>query len=273
MAEQATFTIKPTPADAEVIINGELTSSLVVNVGTSCVWQVSATGYVTQSGEIEVSQDIEIPVTLTLYIPEVAPFDYSAYLANLLIIQYHNKPKAVATIKALGQMFPTNLILSVINGFSLESAVGKQLDILGKYIGVDRWYNNNGQYAQLTDEQYRFLLKFKAIANNSDMSYLTINTSLYNFFGTRVRISTNGNMQMTYFVPKDATEIIVAAIQKEVLPRPMGVEVNYVIEYSYNFFGFCTYSNQYAIYKTGFRTYDNPDKVGEFYTYDKNIEV
>lgn len=273
MAQQATFTIKPIPEDAEVIINGEITSSLVVNVGTPCIWQVSKTGYITKSGEIEVNQDIELPVTLSIYIPEIAPFDYGAYLANLLIIQYHNKPKAIATIKTLSSMFPTNIILSVINGFNLETAVGKQLDILGKYIGVDRWYNNEGKYAQLTDEEYRFLLKFKAISNNSDMSYLSINNSLYNFFGTRVRISTNGNMQMTYFVPKDATQIIIAAIQKGVLPRPMGVEVNYVIEYSYNFFGFCTYSNQYAVYKTGFRTYENPDKVGEFYTYDKNVEV
>jgi hypothetical protein len=37
------------------------------------------------------------------------------------------------------------------------------------------------------------------------------------------------------------------------------------------FFGFCTYQNQQAIYKTGFRDYNDPDKVGEMLTYSKRI--
>ena len=64
------------------------------------------------------------------------------YYSNLLILQYHNKPKAKATIEASVGLLPDDLILEVINGFDIETAVGKQLDILGIYVGVDRFYDN-----------------------------------------------------------------------------------------------------------------------------------
>lgn len=65
------------------------------------------------------------------------------YFVNLLILQYKNKPKAKATIEALtrnafsdttGNIFP----IEVQNAYNLDTATGKQLDILGKYIGYDR---------------------------------------------------------------------------------------------------------------------------------------
>jgi hypothetical protein len=61
------------------------------------------------------------------------------YYTNLLIIQYHNKPKARATIEAMiteGMIY--DLAILVRDGFNLETAVGAQLDIIGKYVGVNR---------------------------------------------------------------------------------------------------------------------------------------
>ena len=193
------------------------------------------------------------------------------YYSNLLILQYHNKPKAKATIEASVNLLPDDLILEVINGFDIETAVGKQLDILGIYVGVDRFYDDEGSLEELDDEDYRILVKLKAIANTSDLSHKSLNEALYQFFGNDVRMDSEGNMEMSYFVPKGKTAVIRAAIQKEVLPRPMGVRVAYIDEYDKIFFGFCTYENQLINYKTGFRTYDDPDKVGEVLTYDKVI--
>ena len=196
----------------------------------------------------------------------------NSYYSNLLIMQYHNKPKAKATIEATVGLLPDDLIMEVINGFDIETAVGKQLDILGEYVGVDRYYLVDNQAELLDDEDYRILIKLKAISNTSDLSHKSLEEALYNFFGNTVRMDSDGNMEMTYFVPKNKTPIIQAAIQKEVLPRPMGVRCSYIIEYDKRFFGFCTYQNQTAVYKTGFRTYNNPNKVGEVLTYSKRIE-
>lgn len=195
-----------------------------------------------------------------------------SYYSNLLIMQYHGKPKAKATIEKSVALLPDDIILDVINGFDIQTAVGKQLDILGEYVGVDRYYLVDNQAELLSDEDYRILIKLKAISNTSDLSHKSLEEALYDFFGYTVRMDSDGNMEMTYFVPKDKTPIIQAAIQKEVLPRPMGVRCSYIIEYDKKFFGFCTYSNQYAVYKTGFRTYNNPTKVGEVLTYSKRVE-
>ena len=194
------------------------------------------------------------------------------YYSNLLILQYHNKPKAKATIEAVVNLLPDELIQEVINGFDIETAEGKQLDILGEYIGVDRFYTDEGEIKTLDDEDYRIILKLKAICNTSNLSHKSLDESLYNFFQNTVRMDSEGNMEMTYFVPKNKTPIIPAAIQKEVLPKPMGVRCSYIIEYDKKFFGFCTYNNQYAVYKTGFRRYNNPNKEGETLTYNKRIE-
>lgn len=61
------------------------------------------------------------------------------YYLNLLIIQYRSKEKASATIEALLESeIIFELISSVSGGYNIESAVGDQLDIIGKYVGVSR---------------------------------------------------------------------------------------------------------------------------------------
>lgn len=203
--------------------------------------------------------------------------DIVDYYANLLIIQYHDKPKAQATIKLMvDELLASGIALDVLNGYNLDTAVGAQLDILGKYIGTDRFFqgndltdmfslvtyaesthnpntdpifdgrwgfvtyanydsvNENGvlnyfsvlvQDFQLNDDDYRTLLKFKIIKNYSSASHKEIDDELFKFFGTQVVATQTDTMQMTYTVPYQLTQIMLAAIAKEVLPRPMGVEL------------------------------------------------
>lgn len=64
------------------------------------------------------------------------------YYANTLIVQYNNKPKAKATIEELTKLLYANMILLQIrDAFDWETAVGKQLDIIGQWVGVSRSYN------------------------------------------------------------------------------------------------------------------------------------
>ena len=67
------------------------------------------------------------------------------YYANLLIIQYHNKPKAIAMIKSLIKaLFADMIIFKIRDGFNLVNqpyAIGKQLDCIGEWVGIDRIYS------------------------------------------------------------------------------------------------------------------------------------
>lgn len=64
------------------------------------------------------------------------------YYANTLIVQYHNKPKAIATIKALVKLLFSDMILFQIrDSFDWRTAVGSQLDIIGDWVGCDRFYD------------------------------------------------------------------------------------------------------------------------------------
>ena len=52
---QYTFTIVPTPADATVMINGVQQSSVTVSDGTTLTWEVSKTGFTTQTGSYTIN--------------------------------------------------------------------------------------------------------------------------------------------------------------------------------------------------------------------------
>lgn len=65
--------------------------------------------------------------------------DLIAYYTNLLIIQYSGQPNAQATIAAVARSLMINdLIRAVENAYDVNTALGPQLDVLGKYVGVSR---------------------------------------------------------------------------------------------------------------------------------------
>lgn len=61
------------------------------------------------------------------------------YYANTLILQYRNKTNAYASVYAMSKLVGIlELCNSVLLGYDKDTAVGAQLDILGKYLGVAR---------------------------------------------------------------------------------------------------------------------------------------
>jgi len=232
------------------------------------------------------------------------------YWENTLIIQYHNKPKAQATIRLLvEQMMASGILFDIRDGYDLESAVGVQLDVIGKYVGVNRFYEGQdltGYFAltdyiettpdagkrgfaeysefdtkegetliydnslsidlRLNDDDFRTLIKLKIIQNNSDHSHKSIDDAMFSAFGSEVVPDSTGNMVMYYFVPTTKTEIIKVAIQKQILPRPMAVRLNYLIEILDGYFGFTDYSGAGA--EIGFSNYSDFDtKTGQSLAY------
>lgn len=71
-----------------------------------------------------------------------------SYYTALLISQYFNKPKAIGTIAALvGGTGESGIIANAIynqvrDGFDLDTAIGKQLDFLGKLRGTQRYFHS-----------------------------------------------------------------------------------------------------------------------------------
>lgn len=65
------------------------------------------------------------------------------YYSNLLVIQYNSKEKAKATIELLvNTILADGLVFDTRDAFNLDDAVGVQLDIIGKWVGVDRFYSD-----------------------------------------------------------------------------------------------------------------------------------
>lgn len=65
------------------------------------------------------------------------------YYVNLLIIQYHDQPNAQAEIRLLiDVLYADGILLDIQDAYNVDTAVGKQLDVIGKYVGVDRVYSN-----------------------------------------------------------------------------------------------------------------------------------
>lgn len=172
--------------------------------------------------------------------------ELATYYANLLILQYVNKPKAFATVKATVTPFIMDQIpIAVQNAFSVEGAVGVQLDVIGKYVGASRvGYTLNGPVS-LNDADYRQLIKLLIIKNNSGSSLYTIQSLLAANFPNQIVVSDNQAMGLNYVLSEalgsaDLLEILVSG---DYLPKPMGVGVSVVVlpDITYPFFGFRTY--------------------------------
>ena len=86
-------------------------------------------------------------------------------------------------------------------------------------------------------------------------------------------MSDTQNMKISYFVSGANRNIAVIAATKNILPRPMGVKLEGIIERNKKFFGFTNYNRTtQSNLTTGFTNYtDGFTKEGETLTYEKVI--
>jgi len=114
--------------------------------------------------------------------------------------------------------YPTKIGFSTYDDF--ETKPGKWLT----YIDIV------SQQITLSDAEYRTILKLKIVQNTSNHSVGDINSAIYAFFGLDVIPFSYGDMEMVYLIPNELSPIIEVAIQKQVLPRPMGVGLTIITE-------------------------------------------
>lgn len=187
--------------------------------------------------------------------------DLIIYYANLLILQYIGKPRAYATIQALVQpAIMDQLPIAVQNAFDIDTAVGVQLDVLGKYVGISRNAYDFSGPVTLNDADYRQMIKIKIIQNNSGSSLSQIQAFLAAFFPGVINVYDYQDMSLDYVLQSGigSQQLAEVFIKSGLLPRPMGVGLRATV-YSPttdNPFGFRTYGGP-AIASSPFNTYDD----------------
>lgn len=94
--------------------------------------------------------------------------DLQEYFANLIILQYRYAPENRALIKNLVNLiFANNLALQIRDlTVNVEESIGAQLDVVGKWVGVDRYYGG-----ELWDHPYLSFPYYSTIHDNSYNEY------------------------------------------------------------------------------------------------------
>lgn len=177
----------------------------------------------------------------------MATTDLISYYSSLLILQYSGKPKAVAMLKALvTPVIMDQLPLLVQGAYTLGTAQGIQLDVIGKYAGVGRnGYALNGSPITLSDSDFISLIQLAIIKNKSDGSLYNIQNLLSLYFPGTILVFDYQNMQMNYFFNSSigSQSLAQVFVSSGLLPRPLGVQLGSAIYAATinNFFGFRTY--------------------------------
>lgn len=190
--------------------------------------------------------------------------DLKTYYSARLIAQYRGKPRAKATIEALVQeSWLDGLIQTEMTCFDLETAVGAQLDIIGRIVGVSRniygldlthvffettdydetiagvdmqvysdtpdgpeimlRYRSDAIYT-MSDFEMRTLIKIKIIFNMTYRSAKDIIDSMFALFGSDVEVVDNVDLTMTFNVSEPYHNIFLIAEYINILPKPIGIE-------------------------------------------------
>jgi hypothetical protein len=153
-----------------------------------------------------------------------------AYYAGLLIIQYIGQNNAYATVSATAALLILNqLPLQIQNAFNMDgSAVGVQLDVIGKYAGVTRYGTGfNGQPITLDDTDFFTLIQLAVAQNSAGSSLSQIQTLLNTYFSGDIFVFDHKDMRMSYIINSNLgnQNLIALFITEGLLPRPMGVQL------------------------------------------------
>lgn len=172
------------------------------------------------------------------------------------------KPRFSATVQALAEPLSDGqgFLLGMSADFDLDTAIGAQLDIVGEWVGRNRYvtvpitdvwfsfdiegvgfdqgtwkgpYDLDAAMTRLDDDHYRILLRAKIAANQWDGTLPGAKAVLDPVFGndTHVFIQDNMDMSMTVGVSgKIPSAVTLALLSGGYIPlKPSGVRVNYLV--------------------------------------------
>lgn len=162
------------------------------------------------------------------------------HYSSLMVLQYKQKPKASATIEALVEpAIMDQLPVEVNNSFDVDSAVGVQLDILGKYVGVVRSGYSSGKFILLEDDEFRQFIKLAIIKNQSHSDLKTIQDLIYKFFPGNIIVFDYLGMRIGYYfdISIGSQDLVRLFVAEDLIPKPMGVSLASTV-YAFDIFSF-----------------------------------
>ncbi|SEO76167.1 Protein of unknown function [Luteibacter sp. UNC138MFCol5.1] len=195
---------------------------------------------------------------------------------DLLIWQYQGKPRATATADLLASTFGDGWAgLSALRGvLDIDTAAGINLDLVGKHVGQSRilpmitprglfgfegaegakgfslggdgggrWYRLGDPIADsvvLNDDDYRFLIRCRVTRNYTVGTMPNVEDALAFIFGQGAEAYDQFDMSFTVVLRDVAiTDFKRHAITTlDILPRPAGVRIRFVLAADANPFGF-----------------------------------
>lgn len=165
--------------------------------------------------------------------------------------------------------FSETFVKEILN---FDTCISEALDYFwGKKYKISRTFTDeNGNLFTLTDEIFREIIKIRAFGSRWNGSIAEMNEFLGDLFKDRGVAFVNDSQDMTevfFFLFSLTPEELYLFRNKDILPKPAGVGVGVSEFPSKRVFGFVSYKNQQPSFRTGFRTYANPTKVGGVLNY------
>lgn len=226
----------------------------------------AALASVTVSGSITKSTGLTVTF---VNVPPIAPLMVST--ANSLVT-------ASISIAQTDVVLP----LAVANAFNINPAlgpvaVGVQLDIIAKYLGVTRSVSLPSiGVVTLSDSDFLSLIQFAALKNSAGSDLSTIQALLNEFFPNEILVFDYQNMQMSYLISTavgslSLAEALVGQLQ---LFKPMGVSLATTVfaPIITTFFGFRTYSIN-TIHNSPANTYSSYVETRPWLTYADGVQA
>ena len=146
---------------------------------------------------------------------------------NLITSQHREQPNYIAFLTQLLERYEEGyqLALGMDQRFDLDTAVGDQLDAVGRMAGVSRYLDDWA----LADEEYRVQIKAAIVKNAWNGQVYTI----YDLWETifphlELLIQDNQDMSMTVYIVGEATNAEKSMILSGyVIPKPNTVRIKY----------------------------------------------
>jgi len=161
---------------------------------------------------------------------------------NLLIKQYWEKPKANAEIEFRAQTWGTvsDFLAALDPAFDLDTAVGVQLDVLGRIVGISRNIPAAAQEGlpgpQLEDSDYRFFIRVKASFNRSSAylssdTFISVQSVILAAFNGGAYVVDNLDMTLTLYVSPQVSIARLRLIRVlGLFPKPQGVRYKLIVQ-------------------------------------------